>query len=250
LIPTLGGANPVTSETSKTDAERDDAAPRPSPSPEVPDTRTWLPQSEPLPRPPARNIQTESTWVPRPPDLPPGVVSNAVVMEEAARIAARATGRAAGAGAAISTSRDDKVARRIERTLSERPVDYRDMARALCAAVRDQLAELQRQKPNEEDRLPSYNELVGFLEKLENDLAALAEALNQATSKSGTVEPIFLGRAAEIARQLELGFTGWLEKNRERVFEVGFNFVVWGSIGYFIGGFGGAAEHLKAILGK
>jgi hypothetical protein len=63
--------------------------------------------------------------------------------------------------------------KQIERRLSKRAVDYRDVARALCAAVREQLAELQRQKPNDEDRLPFYNDLVAFLVKLGNDLAAL-----------------------------------------------------------------------------
>jgi hypothetical protein len=49
----------MTNETSKTDAEGNDPAPRP-PSPEVPDARTWLPQSEPLPRPLERKIQTRT----------------------------------------------------------------------------------------------------------------------------------------------------------------------------------------------
>jgi uncharacterized membrane protein YccC len=140
--------------------------------------------------------------------------------------------------------------KQIERRLSKRAVDYRDVARALSAAVRDQLAELQRQKPNEEDRLPFYNDLVAFLQKLGNELAALADALDQA-AKSEPPEPIFLGNAAKIARQLELGFMEWLERDRVHIFRIGFGTATLCAVGHFIGGLSpDAIDLLKILFGK
>jgi hypothetical protein len=124
------------------------------------------------------------------------------------------------------------------------------VARALSAAVRDQLAELQRQKPNEEDRLPFYNDLVAFLQKLGNELAALADALDQA-AKSEPPEPIFLGNAAKIARQLELGFMEWLERDRVHIFRIGFGTATLCAVGHFIGGLSpDAIDLLKILFGK
>jgi hypothetical protein len=60
-----------------------------------------------------------------------------------------------------------------------------------------------------------------------------------------------LGKAAKIARQLELGFMGWREKDRERIFEVGFNITVWTTVAYFVGELSGdALDFLKSILGR
>jgi hypothetical protein len=136
--------------------------------------------------------------------------------------------------------------KQIERRLSKRPADYRDMAHALCAAVRDKLAELQRGKPNEEDQLAPYNDLVAFLENLGNDLAALADALDQA-AKTEPPEPIFLGKAATAARTIETRFSGWLEKRCDLVFDV----ALFCAISFFISGFSpDAIELVKTILGK
>jgi hypothetical protein len=138
---------------------------------------------------------------------------------------------------------------RIERRLSERTSEWRDVARALSTAVRDQISELQRHKPNEEDQLPAFNDLIAFLETLEKKLAALADALDQATKEAG-VEPMFLGKAAVIARQLDLGLIGFLEKHRVRIFEVGFSLSALGAVSYFCGGLSGdPVEVLKVILG-
>jgi hypothetical protein len=111
----------------------------------------------------------------------------------------------------VSATVSADAIKQIKRGLSKRPADYRDVAHALCAAVREKLAELQRRKPNEEDQLAPYNDLVAFLEELGNDLANLADALDQA-AKTEPPEPIFLGKAATIARTLETRFFGWLEK--------------------------------------
>jgi chromosome segregation ATPase len=143
-------------------------------------------------------------------------------------------------------NKHDPAVARIERRLSESTGEWRDVARALSAAVRDQISELQRRKPNEEDQLPDFNDLIAFLETLEKKLAALADALDQATKEAG-VEPMFLGKAAVIARQLDLGLMGFLEKHRVRIFETGALITV----GYLCGGLSGdAVEVLKMILGS
>jgi hypothetical protein len=146
-------------------------------------------------------------------------------------------------------NKHDPAVAMIERRLSERTSEWRDVARALSTAVRDQISELQRHKPNEEDQLPAFNDLIAFLETLEKKLAALADALDQATKEAG-VEPMFLGKAAVIARQLDLGLIGFLEKHRVRIFEVGFSLSALGAVSYFCGGLSGdPVEVLKVILG-
>src|SRR6266566_18053 len=110
-------------------------------------------------------------------------------------------------------------ARIIERSLSERPADIRDAARALVKEIRDQVEQLHRSKPNDEDGLAKHNEFVAFLERIATGLAELADALDQAVKASpdGRPEPVFLGKAARIAEQLNIGMMEWLEANRANV---------------------------------
>jgi hypothetical protein len=110
-------------------------------------------------------------------------------------------------------------ARTIERNLSERPADIRDAARALVKEIRDQVEQLKNSKPNDEEGLAKHNEFVEFLERIAAGLAELADALDQAVNASldGPPEPIFLGKAARIAEQLNLGMMEWLEANRANV---------------------------------
>jgi hypothetical protein len=107
----------------------------------------------------------------------------------------------------------------LKRSLSERPADIRDAARALVKEIRDQVEHLQGSKPNDEEGLAKHNEFVAFLERIAAGLAELADALDQAVSASpgGPPEPMFLGKAARIAEQLNIGMMEWLEANRANV---------------------------------
>jgi hypothetical protein len=110
-------------------------------------------------------------------------------------------------------------ARIIERSLSERPADIRDAARALVKEIKDQVEQLKNSKPNDEEGLAKHNEFVEFLERIAAGLAELADALDQAVKASpdGPPEPMFLGKAAWIAEQLNIGLMEWLEANRANV---------------------------------
>ncbi len=107
----------------------------------------------------------------------------------------------------------------IERSLLERPANIRDAARALVKEIRDQVEQLQGSKANDEEGLAKHNEFVAFLERIAAGLAELADALDEAVraGPNGPPEPIFLGKAARIAEQLNLGLMVWLEANRANV---------------------------------
>jgi hypothetical protein len=122
------------------------------------------------------------------------------------------------AGGVFGTATFDNI-RTIERSLSERPADIRDAARALVREIRDQVEHLQGSKPNDEEGLGKHNEFVAFLERIAAGLAELADALDEAVraSPEGPPEPIFLGKAARIGEQLNLGMMEWLEANRANV---------------------------------
>jgi hypothetical protein len=106
--------------------------------------------------------------------------------------------------------------------LWERPVEIRDAARALSQEFTAQVEELKRTKPNDPDALAKYDDLVAFLEKMAAGLNNLANALDQAVTKAadGKPEPVFLGTAAAVARQLQLGMMEWLEEYRTTIFDV------------------------------
>ena len=96
------------------------------------------------------------------------------------------------------------IAATVERRLSERPEEISEGARALSKAIADQIAELNASKPNEPDRLAQQNDFVVFLQTIAGGLDALAESIDRAIA-AGSVEkpePILLGKAGEIARQL------------------------------------------------
>jgi hypothetical protein len=103
--------------------------------------------------------------------------------------------------------------------LSKRPTDIRDAARVLVKEIKDQVEQLQKSKPNDKEGLAKHNEFVAFLERITAGLTELADALDQAVSASpnGPPEPIFLGKAARIAEQLNVGMMEWLEANRANV---------------------------------
>jgi hypothetical protein len=117
----------------------------------------------------------------------------------------------------------------IERRLLERPDDIRAAARGFAKAFKEQADELRRSKPNEPDRLAQWDDLIAFFEKMAAGLGDLADALDQAFKTpvaAAPSEPIFLGKAAEIAHQLQLGAIDWLEKNRTVVIDVPIRFAL------------------------
>jgi hypothetical protein len=152
---------------------------------------------------------------------------------EAVALSGRVTLQSKGAGAATlqvagpaeaeATLRGEGTvaanARIIERSISERPADIRDAARALVKEIKDQVEQLKNSKPNDEAGLAKHNEFVEFLERIAAGLAELADALDQAVKAGpdGPPEPMFLGKAAWIAEQLNIGLMEWLEANRANV---------------------------------
>jgi hypothetical protein len=127
---------------------------------------------------------------------------------------------------AADMSASRAVSSTVEQRLLEQPKHIRDAAHSLSREFIDQAAELKKSRPNDED-------LVAFLEKMAEGLERLANALDQCVKSP---EPIFLGKAAEIARQLSLGSMEWLEANRTNVtaqvvnlslFGAGIAFVTW-----------------------
>src|ERR1700730_8568856 len=92
----------------------------------------------------------------------------------------------------------------IVRRLSQQPVDIRDAARALSDELGAQVEELKRSKPNDAIGLAKHDSVVALFEKMALGLAELADALDGAINNSagGKPEPVFLGEAGEIARQL------------------------------------------------
>jgi hypothetical protein len=152
----------------------------------------------------------------------PGVVSNAPNLPLSASTAAKVSMRGE---LTLATELGP-----IERRLFERPADIRDAARALSREFTTQVEELNRFKPNDSDSLAKHNDLVAFLKRMAAGLADLADALEQAVS-NGTddrPEPVFLGTAGKIAKQLNLGLMEWLEANRTLVIEVPIRITLFG----------------------
>jgi hypothetical protein len=110
----------------------------------------------------------------------------------------------------------------IVRRLSQQPLDVRNAARALSDDFRAQIEELNRYKPNDAASLTQHESLVALFERMASGLSDLADALDNAISnaKGGKPEPTFLGRAGEIARQLNLGLMEWLAENRTLVIDI------------------------------
>jgi hypothetical protein len=117
-----------------------------------------------------------------------------------------------------------RAAAHIERRISEQPAAIRDSARALSKELKSQADELKQHRPNDPDRITQRDNLVGLFEHMATGLANLADNLDQAISKAseGKPEPVFLGKAADVAHGLHLRLMEWLEENRTTLFEVPF----------------------------
>jgi hypothetical protein len=124
----------------------------------------------------------------------------------------------------------------IESRLLARPREVRDAAVILARALRDQIAEAQSYKPNDEEGLKKHSAFVDYLDKTANELDQLATTLNDALDGGSASSPnkIFIGKAEKIVTQLGIGFSEWLEANRANVagyavkvavFAAGFSFL-------------------------
>jgi len=115
--------------------------------------------------------------------------------------------------------------RTLDKSLSERPADIREAARDLIKEISDQIDALNASKPNHGERLANHNDFVTFLEMLAAKLGELADALDKlidaAATKSAT-EPVFLGKAGEIIRQLQLILREWFQVEENRASLAGF----------------------------
>jgi hypothetical protein len=100
--------------------------------------------------------------------------------------------------------------------LSGRTTEIRDAARNLADAVNDQIHHMRASKPNDVASLAKHNEFIAFLEKLAEGLSNLADALDEAISAgtTDTPEPVLLGKAGDIARQLGTDVAAWVQENR------------------------------------
>jgi hypothetical protein len=144
-----------------------------------------------------------------------------------------------------------KTAAATRGALSERPTEIRDAARALSQEFTAQVEELKRSRPNEPDRLAKHDDLVAFFEKMAAGLSDLADALDRAVNKAteGKLEPAFLGTAAQVVRQLQLGTMEWLEKNRMTVFEVPFRIGLFGLGLAFVHALGVDNHFVEGLIG-
>jgi hypothetical protein len=117
----------------------------------------------------------------------------------------------------------------VEGRLKEQPAAIHDIARTLSREFRSQARELKQQRPNDPDRIAQRDNLVVLTENIANGLANLADDLDQAISKgsNGKLEPVFLGKAAEVVQWLHSGLMGWLNENRTAVFEVPFRISIF-----------------------
>ena len=108
------------------------------------------------------------------------------------------------------------IAATVQRRLSERPAEIRQAARALSEAIEDQIAHLNASKPNEADRLVQQNDFIAFLQTIAAGLDALADSIDRAIAAGSAKnpEPILLGKAGEIARQLSAAVMEGIERNR------------------------------------
>lgn len=158
---------------------------------------------------------------------------------------------ATGTATAASTSPDDVVAK-----LSQDPVGIAQAARALANSFAEEVDRLKRSRPNEPDQLAQHDDLVATYENMQLGLSGIADALEQsvATGSPGRPEPVCLGIAAKIVRQLQTGLFGYLGKYRNAVWVAPINLCLFGAGITFLNYFGFANAYsiggLTALLLK
>ena len=103
---------------------------------------------------------------------------------------------------------------------------------ALSKAIVDQIAELERNKPNgPAERVTQHNDFVAFLESIASGLDALAEALDQAMAAGPAEkpEPMLLGKAAKIAHGLAAIAIDGIERHQHDILDCTIRFTVFGA---------------------
>jgi hypothetical protein len=174
------------------------------------------------------------------PPLPPGVLSNttdlpprrtpasaimadpsrdAEWMTYAAQEAARqrsATAAIAAESVASASVLADTPAKGVFQRLSDNPVEIRAAALSLAEAIRTQIDDLNASRPNDREALTKHDDFVNFLERIAAGLREMADALDRASKAdpSDPSQPLFVGKAGEIAKQINIGIMEWLERNR------------------------------------
>lgn len=103
-----------------------------------------------------------------------------------------------------------QAAATIELRLSEHPADIQKAARALSKAIADQIDSLRTSNGAE------VRDFIDFLQEIAKELDALADLIDRAIGAGSvtTPEPILLGKAAEIARNLGAFTVEGIERNR------------------------------------
>jgi hypothetical protein len=150
------------------------------------------------------------------------------------------SGTALERGGSAANADPLRANRRVITTITENLVantsGNRAIAQRLVQETEAKLAELRDARRNDDESA----RLIEFLEWLARELTRLLENLDRAIADP--LEPIFLGRAAEIARTLKVGLLEAVEKHRVRIWEVG---AVMGA-GWFLTSLSG--EKLSDIL--
>jgi hypothetical protein len=131
-------------------------------------------------------------------------------------------------------------ARGFERYLRERAGEICEAARGLCSAIADQIDHLNASKPNDPGRLTQQNELIAFLKTIADGLESLADTLDRsiAAGTRASPEPILLGKAGDIARNLSDAVLDGLERNRDYIVDCAIKFSVFGCGFMFLGSSG------------
>jgi hypothetical protein len=113
-------------------------------------------------------------------------------------------------------STSPKLTLATEAVIRERPADIEAMARELGHQFEQQAERLR----GKNSRSKEEDELFDFLRLMATRLNELADAIKDAMARPAE-EPIFLGKAAKIATELETGFLEFVTKHRVHVWEVG-----------------------------
>jgi hypothetical protein len=163
-----------------------------------------------------------------------------VALSGAATLQVKSAATLQGQGAAAAN------AQIIEQQLSYRLDEARRAARAFSQAFKDQAEELKKKN----DRTPQFDDFVAFLEKMASGLSELADTLDRAfEAAGGSPEPIFLGKAGEIIRRLQLTAMEWLEKEKDTVIDISFRFSLFCSGMIFLHSYGIYDPATTGVLG-
>jgi hypothetical protein len=117
----------------------------------------------------------------------------------------------------------------IERKLSEHPADIREAALALSKALADEIERLNAVRPNDHEPQARHDDFVAFLRQLRDGLNGLADSIERAVAagSAASPEPVLLGKAGEIARQLGGAVTEGLQRNRDYIVDCAIQFSVF-----------------------